>query len=184
MGAVQRPDFNLTGKDTVMKIPGWICLLALIILPAAGAAQTSPVARSRAVNHTPFGIRAGYTSWKSLDQIHVGGHFYLGEIFPNVEFTPGVEVGFGDSATVMALNGDVTYLFTEFVGYPWGLYGGGSLAFILVNPDFGDSDTDLGLSGLVGTTYTFANDHKGMAEVRFGIMDSPSFKLTLGYTLF
>ena len=189
-----------------MKILGRICLLSLIALFAAGASfgQTDPVQEdagqveaeinepaeappktaSRSVNHTPFGIRAGYTSWKSIDQFHVGGHVYLGELWPNVEFTPNIEVGFGDSVTILTLNGDLTYLFTEFVGFPWGLYGGGSLSFNYVNPDVGNSETDLGLSGLVGTTYTFANDHKGMAEIRFGIMDSPSFKLTFGYTLF
>ena len=200
------PAINLTGKDTVMKTLGLICLFSLIALFAVGASfgQTDPVEEntgqaeaetnepdetppptvSRSVNHTPFGVRAGYTSWKNLDQFHVGGHVYLGELWPNVEFTPGFEVGFGNSATVLTINGDVTYLFTEFVGFPWGLYGGGSLSFNLMNPDGGDSETDLGLSGLVGTTYTFVNDHKGMAEIRFGIMDSPSFKLTFGYTLF
>jgi len=200
------PAINLTGKETVMKILGRICLLLLIVLVAAGVsfgqtdpveedmgqveaetnepAEASPKTASRSVNHTPFGIRAGYTSWKNIDQFHVGGHVYLGELWPNVEFTPNIEVGFGDSVTILTLNGDLTYLFTEFFGFPWGLYGGGSLSFNYVNPDLGDSETDLGLSGLVGTTYTFANDHKGMAEIRFGIMDSPDFKLTFGYTLF
>ena len=200
------PAINLTGKDTVMKTLGLIGLFSLIALFAAGASlgQTDPVVEnpdqaetetnepagdppqtaSRSVNHTPFGVRAGYTSWKDIDQFHFGGHVYLGELWPNVELTPGIEVGLGGSATVITINGDLTYLFTEFVGFPWGLYGGGSLSFNLTNPDEGDSETDLGLSGLVGTTYTFANDHKGMAEIRFGIMDSPSFKLTFGYTLF
>ena len=189
-----------------MKTLGLIGLFSLIALFAAGASfgQTDPVEEntdqvetetnepaeappqtaSHSTNYPPFGVRAGYTSWKNLDQFHFGGHVYLGELWPNVEFTPNVEVGFSDSATVLTINGDVTYLFTEFVGFPWGLYGGGSLSFNLMNPDVGDSETDLGLSGLFGTTYTFANDHKGMAEIRFGIMDSPSFKLTFGYTLF
>lgn len=172
-----------------------ISLLSIIILLSATAtfgqteteAEAEPVtssSASRSVNNTPFGIRAGYTSWKDLEQFHVGGHVYLGELWPNVEFTPNLEVGFGDGATVMTLNGDLTYQFTEFVVSPWGLYGGGSLSFNWVKPDNGDSGTDLGLSALAGTTYLFANDHKGMAELRFGIMDSPSFKLTFGYTLF
>ena len=172
-----------------MNTLGRICLLSLLVLGAAGAAlgQTDPVAEiddSGSTNNTPFGVRAGYTSWEGTNQFHFGAHVYLGELWPNFEFTPGVEVGLGDGATVMTLNGDLTYLFTEFVSFPWGLYGGGSLSFNLVDAKVGGSETDLGLSGLVGTRYTFANDHKGMAEVRFGIMDSPSFKLTFGYTLF
>jgi len=199
---------NLTGKETVMKTLGRFCLFTFIALFTVGAsfgqtdpadqdtvqpeaeteavepAATTPQAASRSASNTPFGIRAGYTSWESINQFHVGGHVYLGELWPNVEFTPNIEVGFGDSVTIVTINGDVTYLFTEFVGFPWGLYGGGSLSFNYINPDWGDSETDLGLSGLVGMTYTFANDHKGMAEIRFGIMDSPGFKLTFGYTLF
>ena len=177
-----------------MKNWGGIFLLALIILMIATVsigqteteAETEPTstAASRSVNNTPFGVRAGYTSWKNLNQFHVGGHVYLGELWPNVEFTPNIEVGFGDSATVVTLNGDITYQFTEFFAFPWGLYGGGSLSFNWVNPDIGESKTDLGLSLLAGSTYTFANDHKGMTEIRFGILDSPDFKLTFGYTLF
>jgi hypothetical protein len=209
------PDIELTGKDTVMKILGRICLFLLIALFTAGASfgQTDPVEESPAeespaeeslIEDTPveetseapaqessgsggtpqFGIRAGYTSWESINQFHVGAHYYVGELWPNLEFTPNIEVGFGDSATIVTVNGDLAYNFTEFFSFPWSLYGGGSLSFNYVNPDGGDSNTDIGFSGLVGTTYTFANDHKGMAEIRFGIIDSPGFKLTFGYTLF
>jgi hypothetical protein len=209
------PDIELTGKDTVMKILGRICLFLLIALFTAGASfgQTDPVEESPAeespaeeslIEDTPveetseapaqessgsggtpqFGIRAGYTSWESINQFHVGAHYYVGELWPNLEFTPNIEVGFGDSATIVTVNGDLAYNFTEFFSFPWSLYGGGSLSFNYVKPDGGDSNTDIGFSGLVGTTYTFANDHKGMAEIRFGIIDSPGFKLTFGYTLF
>jgi hypothetical protein len=180
---------------------GRMLLVAGVALGVAGAAvgQTEPATGdvdqvalesdtsttgARSPLNTPFGLRAGYTSWKSVDQVHVGGHVYLGELWPNVEFTPNIEFGFGDETFIMTLNGDLTYLFSEIVGFPWALYGGGALSFNLVNPESGDTQTDLGLSGLVGTRYTFANDHRGMAEIRFGIMDSPAFKLTFGYTLF
>jgi hypothetical protein len=186
-----------------MKTLGRICLLLLIALFAAGVAhaQTDPVEEdtgqmvnevgevstektTRSPHNTPFGIRAGYTNWENINQGHVGAHVYLGELWPNVEFTPNVEIGLGDSVFIMTLNADLAYLFTEFFRHPWGLYGGGSLSFNLVNPQLGDTTTDLGLSALVGTTYTFANDHKGMAEIRVGILDSPTFKVTFGYTLF
>lgn len=186
-----------------MNTLGRTCLFLLLALGTAGAAlgQTEPAQQdlgqvdieveeiatektTRSPNNTPFGIRAGYTHWKDINQAHAGAHVYLGELWPNVEFTPNVEFGFGDSVFIMTLNADITYLFTEFVRYPWGLYGGGSLSFNLVNPELGDNTTDLGLSALIGTKYTFANEHKGMLEVRFGIMDSPAIKATIGYTLF
>ena len=135
-------------------------------------------------SNTPLGIRAGYTNWKNLDQFHIGGHAYIGELWPNIELTPGAEFGFGDDVFIMTLNADLTYLFSEFVRYPWGLYGGGSLSFNLVNPGVGDSTTDLGFSVLAGTRYTFSNDHIGMFELKAGIIDSPDIKLTFGYTLF
>jgi hypothetical protein len=198
---------NPTGKDPVMKSLGRIYPLLLIFLFTAGTAvsQTDPVEEnveentgqtesevgqvsteksSRSPHNKPFGVRAGYTHWKNVDQFHFGGHVYLGELWPNVIFTPNVEVGLGDDVFIMTINGDIAYLFTEFVSHPWGLYGGGSLSFNLVDPSDAKADTDLGLSGLVGTTYTFANDHRGMAEFRFGIMDSPAIKVTFGYTLF
>jgi len=186
-----------------MKSPGRIFLITFIILATTGAAfgQEEPAenepgtvdnevgevttqTKTSTPGNSPFGIRAGYTNWKSWNQGHFGGHVYLGEPWPNVEFTPNVEIGLGDDVFIMTFNGDVTYLFTEFVSQPWGLYGGGSLSFNLVNPQIGDTETDIGLSGLAGVKYTFANDHIGMAELRFGIMDSPSIKLTFGYTLF
>ena len=146
--------------------------------------ETAPQPKTGPVHNTPFGIRAGYTNWKSYSQIHAGAHVYIGELWPNIEFTPNFELGFGDDVFITTLNGDLTYLFSEFVRYPWGLYGGGSLSFNLVTPKIGGTETDLGFSVLLGTRYTFHNDHIGMFELRAGIIDSPGIKLTFGYTLF
>lgn len=181
-----------------MKITGRVLWVALFVLMTAGAAAAQDAAAPDSATTSPggdepsgrsahsarYGVRAGYTDWDGLSQIHVGAHAYLGELWPNIEFTPNVELGFGGDAFVMTLNGDVTYLFTELVGFPWGLYGGGSLSFNLVDPQSGGTETDLGFSVLAGTTYTLANDHKAMAEIKFGIIDSPTFKITFGYTLF
>ena len=131
----------------------------------------------------PLGLRAGYTKWDDINQFHVGGHVKLGDLFPNIAFTPGLEVGFGDNVTVFVVNGDLYYRATELMAKPWGLYGGGSLSFNWVNHDLG-SETDLGLSLLAGTTYELAGGNEVLGEIRFGILDSPDFKLTFGYTFF
>lgn len=189
-----------------MTTPGRIFLMTTLCLLIAGAAfgqeepaettdqptgqidnevgQVPEESKTRSPHNVPFGLRLGYTNWKNWNQAHFGGHVYLGELWPNVEFVPNIEVGLGDDVFIMTVNGDIVYMFTELTSYPWGLYGGGSLSFNYVNPEVGESTNDLGLSGLVGTRYTFSNDHRGMVEFRFGIMDSPSIKLTLGYTLF
>jgi len=132
----------------------------------------------------PLGLRAGYTSWKSTKQFHFGAHARLGELFPSVHFTPNLEMGFGDNMTVIAANGDLAYSFTELVNDPLGLYAGGSLSLIYTKPHSFESDFNLGLSGLAGVTWKFGNGNEGLAEVRFGILDSPGFKATLGYTFF
>lgn len=150
---------------------------------AQGAADQSADSPGRTRN-TAFGLRAGYTSWDSFNQTHVGAHLKMGEVLPNVDFTPNVEVGFGDNLTLVAFNGDLAYNFTEFVGFPWNLSAGGSLGLFYLNPDLGETDTQLGLSAVIGLERTLANDHQVLFEVRVGLMDSPDLKISLGYTLF
>jgi hypothetical protein len=150
---------------------------------AQGYADQAGNFRGRTSN-TSFGPRAGYTSWDSLNQAHIGAHLKLREVFPNVNFTPNVEAGFGDSFTLVAFNGDLAYSFTEFVAYPWNLAAGGSLGLFYLNPDPGAADTQLGLSALIGLERSLANDHQVMFEIRVGLMDSPNLKFTFGYTLF
>jgi hypothetical protein len=131
-----------------------------------------------------FGLRTGFTNWGSVSQLHVGAHLKMGELFPGVYFTPNIEAGFGDNLTLIALNGDLAYSFTELVAFPWNLSAGGSLGFYYLDPKFGDTDTQLGVSALVGLERTLANDHQVLLEFRVGVMDSPDYKITVGYTLF
>lgn len=152
-----------------------LLLVSALVCLAAGVAS--------AEGTPPLGMRAGYTTWEGLDQIHVGAHAKLGDAFPNVALTPGLELGFGSDVTVLTLNGDLAYRFTELVRAPWGMYGGGSLSLNIVDWE-GASDSDLGLSALAGTTYELASGNEVMAEVRVGVLDSPGFKLTFGYTFF
>ena len=158
--------------------------LALTALPTGGAIAQTETSNEGVHSNVAFGVRAGYTSWDNISQIHLGAHLKLGEIFPNVRFTPNIEAGFGDDATVIILNGDLAYSFTEFVAQPWNLYGGGALSFNYLDIKNFDSQTDLGLSALLGLDYSLSNGHEGMVEIRVGVMDSPDFKLTFGYTFF
>ncbi len=160
-----------------------IALALTSLLAATTFAQTTSESQGIQSN-IAFGARSGYTNWDGVDQIHFGAHLKLGEVFPNVHFTPNVEAGLGGGATIIAINGDLAYSFTEFVTHPWNVYGGGSFALNFINPDLGDSDTSIGLSALLGLERTFANEHQGMVEMRVGVMDGPDFKLTFGYTLF
>ena len=132
----------------------------------------------------PIGPRVGYTSWDGIDQMHFGAHAKLGELFPNVELTPSLEMGFGNSYTIITLNGDLAYQFTELTTATWGLYGGGSLSLNYKDHDLVDGNMDLGLSALIGSTRKLGNGNEVLGEIRLGILDSPGFKLTFGYTFF
>ena len=146
-------------------------VLLLVLLMSLPAAATTPV-----------GVRFGITDWNRIDQFHLGMDLRAGEVLPNVEFTPNFELGLGDDATILSINGDLAYQFTELVTSPWGMYGGGALSLHYI--DFNDnSDTDLGLNLLFGFTKVFTNGHLGLAEIRLGLLDSADFKLTFGYSL-
>ena len=67
-------------------------IMSLVVLLTMAAAWP-------AMADTPIGLRAGLTDWGQLNQFHVGADFRLGEILPNIEFTPNVELGLGDDAT-------------------------------------------------------------------------------------
>ncbi len=133
---------------------------------------------------TPLGPRVGYTSWDGISQMHFGVHAKLGELFPNVEMIPNLEMGFGDNFTIITLNGDLAYQFTELTTEPWGLYAGGSLSLNYLDNDIMDGDLDLGFSALLGVTRKLGNQNEILLEARLGILDSPDFKITLGYTFF
>jgi len=149
-------------------------LFILLILAAAPALAGS----------LPIGPRIGYTHWDGINQMHFGGHVKLGELFPNVELTPGLEMGFSSGYTVITVNGDLAYKFTELTSGGWGMYGGGSLSLNYLDHDLLEGNLDLGLSALIGATRMMSNGDEVLGEIRLGILDSPGFKLTFGYTFF
>ncbi|MCP4293766.1 MAG: hypothetical protein GY780_18205 [bacterium] len=130
------------------------------------------------------GPRIGYTKWDDVSQVHFGGHLNTGDIFPNIAFRSSAELGFGDGYTIVAVNGDVVYRFTELTTPPWGFYSGASLAAIYLDHDLIDSNVDLGFSGVAGVTKKLDERHGLLGEIRIGLVDSPDVKITFGYTFF
>ena len=148
--------------------------LAVVLVTAASVATAG---------QPPLGARGGYTNWEGHSQVHLGGHVKLGDVLPNVAFTPGLELGFGSGMTVLTLNGDLYYRATEYAQKHWQPYVGGSVSLNHTNFDPG-SETDLGLSALIGTTYALQNGNELLAEIRLGLIDSPGLKITAGITFF
>lgn len=152
-----------------------VTIISILFILAAAPAQALDI---------PLGPRVGYTHWDGINQMHFGGHAKLGELFPNVELNPGIEMGFGAGFTIITINGDLVYKFTELTTSPYGLYGGGSLSLNYLDHDLLDGNMDLGLSALIGSTHEMSNGDEILGEIRLGILDSPGFKLTFGYTFF
>ncbi len=135
-----------------------IILLTFVLCLAASAASAEG-----------FGLRGGYTL--DPDQVHVGGHYNVGQIFEPIRLVPNVEVGFGDGFTYWALNADFIWDIPESK-----FSIGGELGMNIVDHDNG-SNSDFGLSVL--GDYRFAGPWFG--EVKLGLSDSPDAKFTVGY---
>ena len=117
----------------------------------------------------------------------------IGEIYPGWMFQPNVEVGVGDNLSLVALNLETVYRFTETVG-EMGLYGGLGLGVNFIDIDvegvrphgeasgFDDDDTEIGFNVIVGLEKTVQGRDSFFGEFKVGLGDSPDFKFTLGWT--
>ena len=128
-------------------------------------------------NAAEFGLRGGLTV--NPDQFHVGAHVDLGNVLPPMRLVPNVEIGFGDNMTVIAMNGDLIY---DFANSPFGV--GGELGLIYKDFYGHDSNTDLGLSALGNYRLGLNNGKTLLFEAKVGLLDSPDFKFTVGYSFF
>jgi hypothetical protein len=149
------------------------CITLALTVLLAGTAAASDLA---------FGPRAGYTHDGDLDQVHVGGHVVLRHLTTNIHALPSVEVGFGDG-TLLALNADLVYEFTELATGPWGFYGGAGLTLTHYTNDGFDA-TDFAPSLVAGVTHDLGPARELFGELRLGLEDAPALKLTAGVTFF
>jgi hypothetical protein len=174
-----------------------LVLIALIALGIASTAQAATPAkrstqrstqRSGAVSLNYIGPRVGFSV--DPDQAVVGGHLSAG-FAPDWTFDPSVELGFGDHATVTALNFDAKYHF-QIKNSNWAPYVGGGLGVNFVSfhvdmpapfSDFNVNDTVTGLNIIVGTTIPTASNQRLFTELRLGAGDSamPELKGMFGW---
>jgi len=154
--------------------------LATILTLATLAGAATPAAAAT----TGFGPRVGYTHDDNLDQLHFGGQAWIADLFTNtIVVLPSLELGVGDGATILAVNGDVVYEFTEFAQAPWSFYAGAGLALNRYEVDEFD-DTEFGLNLLGGATRALGGGKVAFGEFRLGLEDSPDIKLTFGLNVF
>jgi len=94
-------------------------------------------------------------------------------------FRPNIEIGFGDNATLVALNGEFVWPFEIDRG--GSVYAGLGPAINIYSFDVGptnNTEVEAGLNFLVG--YEFPEGY--FVELKVGAIDSPDVKFGFGYT--
>jgi len=127
----------------------------------------------------PAGVRAGFSS--DPDQFVFGVQMEFPPLAKNLYVVPSAEVGIGDDAFSLAVNGDVQYRFnTSSSIRP---YVGGALNLYYFDPDAdnADSDTNIGVSALGGLFFGSANGPPLFVDVKLGLTDEvPDWKFMFG----
>lgn len=151
-----------------------LAVFALLLAPGASHAASAA---------TAFGPRVGLSI--DPDQLVLGGQMVIGDLAPDVTFNPSLEFGFGDDATVIALNLDGEYHF-RIEGSPWRPYAGFGLGINFIEVDlpapFADvSDTEVGANLIVGAGVPTRSNNRFFTELRFGLGDIPDLKIMAGW---
>lgn len=159
-------------------------LIGTLMLAVAVSVSTTHANAQDKVGFRGWGPRVGLTS--GPDQFHFGAHADFGNFAEHVRVQPSLEIGFGDNATLFAINLDGQYRFASQWDV-WTPYVGGGPGIYIISVDVGHknvSDTDTGLSVVGGVEKGLANGSRFFVEGRIGLFDAPDFKATAGWTFF
>ena len=148
-------------RDIRVGLASLALAVACCLVPSTAAAQIDP------------GVRAGLSI--DPDQFYIGGHIETKPLIDHLSFRPNVEIGWGDSQTVLGINFEFAYRFMP--EKPWWIYVGGGPAAVYTHVDEGGSDFGGGFNFFVGVQH-----RKGLfAELKGGAGDSPDVKFMVGY---
>lgn len=118
------------------------------------------------------GIRAGLSV--DPDQFYFGGHVETLPLVERLRFKPNAEIGIGNSVTVVALNLEFAYDFPT--QRDWNVYAGAGPALVIF-------DTAVSTSSGGGFNLLLGVNHQSglFTEIKIGVVDSPDFKIGVGY---
>ncbi|HVC20408.1 MAG TPA: hypothetical protein VNE16_10035 [Vicinamibacterales bacterium] len=120
------------------------------------------------------GVQVGVSA--QPDQFYVGANYLTAPIVDQIRFRPNLEVGVGDSATLLAGNFEFVYP-VALPRTPWHLYVGGGPALDILRRN-GNTSSGGGFNVVLGLAH-----RRGLfTEIKVGLLDSPSFKFGIGYT--
>jgi hypothetical protein len=142
-------------------------------MAAVTLGSVSPAYAQRGV-----GVRAGVSI--NPEQFYIGGHVMTGPIVDRLWFRPNVEVGFSDNTTSVDLNGEFAYWARVPRRDANVYFGAGPAINIFSHGEFRSRQTSVGpgFNFLLG----LASPKGWFAEIKVGALDSPTFKLGIGYT--
>ncbi len=146
-------------------------LAMLAVLPVAASADS----------FTAFGPHLGFS--QGPNQIVVGGHLQWGDVAPQLDFVPGIDLGFGDNTTLVSINGDFHYRISTKT--QWQPYAGGGVGihfFSFDNSVGGGSDTKAGGHLILGADVATKSHSRFFAELKLGLADSPDLKAMVGWS--
>jgi hypothetical protein len=126
-----------------------------------------------------WGVRGGVSA--DPDQFFVGGHYETKPLIEKLTFKPNIEIGFDDNSVLAALNFEFAWTI-PVKNKPFAVYfGGGPSVNIFNRDDEGEGDGDN-----VGPGFNFLAGlqlKQGLFfEIKLGVIDSPDFKFTVGYS--
>ena len=140
-----------------------IAVVFATLVPAAAWASTFQT----------MGPHLGFSS--GPDQVIVGGQFQMGDIAPQVDFVPGLDLGFGDDQEILTFNGDFHYRF-KVTDMTWQPYLGGGVAL-----SFGDGGSAAGGTFLGGADVPTKTGSRFFVEGKIGFGDNYDFKFLAGW---
>jgi len=122
------------------------------------------------------GVRAGLSA--SPDQFYFGGHYVTHPLTGMLRFQPNVEAGVGNDRTTIAFNGE--FALWRKVSTDWHVYlGAGPAMNVNRNAVRDRTDVEPGFNVVAGLR------RRGglFFEMKVGTIDSPAFKIGVGYTI-
>ena len=155
----------------------------LILASHVASSCWHPSPRTRPARSRPGARTSG--SARIPNQVVFGGHLEMGNIAPQVDFVPGVDLGFGDNVTLVSVIGDFRYRI-KVTGATWQPYAGAGVALHMFSWDSGvvghsSSETLGGGELIVGADVPTKTGNRFFVEGKFALGDGPSFKALAGW---
>ena len=152
-----------------------LAMLAVALVASSASSATS--------SFTAFGPHLGFS--QGPDQIVAGGHLQWGDVAPQLDFVPGIDLGFGDKATLVSVSGDFHYRIdtkTQWQPYVGGGVGIHFYSFDNAGPGVDNSSTEAGGHFIAGADVETKSHSRFFAELKLGFSGSPDLKALVGWS--